>query len=71
MSDERNKLRRRWAVVHHYHDGSGVIRAWGPFPTEEAANAWQLPDYLTNDAMTVVELLEPPTWESGSVGGEG
>lgn len=31
----------QWALISSYHDGSGITGAWGPFPTEEAAQAAQ------------------------------
>lgn len=30
-----------WALISSYHDGSAVVGAWGPFPTEEVATAAQ------------------------------
>lgn len=69
MSDDRKPLRRQWAIVHHYHDNSAILRAWGPFSSEAAANEWNLPEHMGTDAMTVVELLEPVQW-SDAAGGD-
>lgn len=58
------QLTRQWAVVHHYHDGSGILRVWGPFDSEDAARNWSLPEHMGMDAFTVVEIVEPFAFDS-------